>query len=138
MKKEKMVSKIDLNYKGEDYELRFFKSDVSSYLIKFGLMKNKRISYKETNLFHQYYIFYFLIKEIRNFIYNNNKNINKLEDFSYVIKNKKLNNINQYALKKNTPFGYIYEVIENPCGGFKTTIKHDPEFLAIIKELDYI
>ena len=118
--------------KGEDYELRFFKSDVSSYLIKFGIIKNKRISYKQTNLFHQYFIFIFLIKEIRNFIYNNNKNINKLEDFSYVIKNKKMNNINKYILNKpHVTFGHIYDITENPIGTFKTTIKSDPEFLAL-------
>ena len=130
-KKEKMISKVDLNHKGENYELRFFKSDINSYSIKFGIIKNKRISYKETNLFHQYYIILFLIKEIRNFIYNNNKNSNKLERFEYIIKNKKFNNLNIYVLKKNAPFGYIYEIIENPSGVFKTTIKSDPEFLAL-------
>ena len=31
-KKEKMISKVDLNHKGENYELRFFKSDINFFL----------------------------------------------------------------------------------------------------------
>ena len=133
MKKEKIISKIDLNYKGEDYELRFFKNGTNSYSFKFGRIKNKKISYKETNLFHQYFIFIFLIKEIKNFIYN----IKELGSFNYTITNKKMNNINKYILKKpHVTFGYTYEITENSCGVFKTIIKNDEVFLNLLAELN--
>ncbi len=118
-----MVTKIELTHEQKTYELRFFKKDNNKYLIKFGLMVDKKISYKQTNLSHQYYIFKFLITEIQKFLYNN-----KLESCEYVITNTKLNNINKYILKRQTPLGLVCEIIEESNGTFKTIIKNDPEF----------
>lgn len=124
-----MEKKIKFSHKGNEYELRILQKHPNEYTFKFGIIKNKRISYKETNLFHQYYIFNFITKEIYDFLYKT-----KFTKIEYIV-SKKMNSINQYILKKCLLLGFVHETIEE--NGFcKTIIKNDEVFLNLLAELN--
>lgn len=122
----KIKMKVNFNHKDNTYELKFVKKKNDKYFIEFGIMRDEEISYKQTNLFHQYAIFDFLIKSITNFLYNN-----KINEVQYQI-SKKMNNINEYILKKCLPIGFVYESFKKTNGNFKVIIKNDEVFTSML------